>query len=57
MIKEVTAQELIAQIIEGMESLTDTVSTFGVMCGTDIPYRFNVVLKRADGSRYEIHIK
>ena len=57
MIKEVTAQEFLTQVIAGVESFRDTISTFGVTSGTDAPYRYSVVLKREDGSRYEIHIK
>ena len=56
-IKEVTAQEFLTQVIAGVESFRDTISTVGVMSGIDVPYRYNVVLKREDGSRYEIHIK
>ena len=56
-IKEVTAQEFLTQVIAGVESFRDTISTFGAMSGIDVPYRYNVVLKREDGSRYEIHIK
>ena len=55
--KEITFNDFINQAMAQVENANDTVATFGVMSGVNVPYRFTVQLRRADGSRYDIHIK
>ena len=55
--KEITLNDFINQAMAQAENANDTVVTFGVMSGMTVPYRFTVQLRRADGSRYDIHIK